>query len=253
MSSVYKNGGTVIWTKIDECNESEWENKEIYLINTYKQKFNLLNLDNGGKGVITEEKRSKSSIQRSSEGHYKKIVLLNKLGEVVDICESIKEACEKYQLSKTAIGNVLSGRSKTTKGYYILLYEIFSQADFNTKNYIQEINDSKSSVKLVYRFSLKGDLLDCYNSLSEASRQLNFDKDGISRAIKKKTIYKENYWSNNYIINITEFEKLFKYSYNGKLFKTQKEIAEYLELKECTINNAIRLSNPLKGHLIEIL
>lgn len=253
MASVYKNGGTVICTKIDECIESEWEDREIYLITTYKQKYKLLNIDEGGKGVITEEKRSKSSIQRSSEGHYKKIVLLNKLGEVVGICQSIKEACEKYHLSNTAIGNVLNGRSKTTKGYYVLLYDTFIQENFDAKTYIQEINNTKSSVKLVYRFTLEGNLMDCYESLTGTARQLSFDKDAISRAIKKKTIYKESYWSNNYTIDITEFEKLFKYSYNGKLFKTQKEIGDYLGLKECTVNNAIRKSNPLRGYLIEVL
>jgi hypothetical protein len=36
MASVYKNGGTIIYTKIDECDESEWEDREVYLIDTYK-------------------------------------------------------------------------------------------------------------------------------------------------------------------------------------------------------------------------
>lgn len=136
MSSVYKNGGTILYTKIDECIEEEWEDRETSLINEYKEKYNLLNIDKGGKGVVTSEKRSKSSMQRSIEGHYKKIVLFDKLGNVIDICESSIQAVEKYNLSKTAISNVLKGRSKTTGGYYIVYFDDYNSPNFDIQKFI---------------------------------------------------------------------------------------------------------------------
>ena len=249
MSSVYKKGGSILFTKIDECPETEWESKEINLIEEYGKKYKLLNLDKGGKGVITEEKRSKSSIQRSSEAHYKKIVLFNKLGELVEICESVKYACEKYNIPKTAIGNVLSGRSKTTKGYYVVDYNNYNTSDFDIKKYIQNQTDSTKKYKLIYQYDLNGNLLNCFNSQTEAKKS-GFDDGAVRRAIKNKTIYKNSYWTNTNTIKINEFEKEHKYLYNDIKFKTLREIADFVGLKECTISNALRENKPIKGFLI---
>lgn len=250
MSSVYKNGGVVKCIKIDECLEEEWENREIYLINKYKEKYNLLNLDKGGKGVITFEKRSKSSLQRSAESHYKKIVLFNKLGNIVDICDSSIHAAKKYNLSKTAISNVLKGRSNTTSGYYIVYYDDYISPNFNIQKFIQEKIDSNKINKLVYRYNLEGIFLECFNSQQEAHDKYGFDRGAIKRAIKNKTIYKSSYWTNTNTINITEFQNLYKYLYNGIQFKNMQDIANYVGLKECTVSNAFREKKPLKGHII---
>ena len=248
MASIYKKGGTILCTKIDECTEAEWENREIYLIDEYKKKYNLLNLDKGGKGVITSEKRSKSSLQRNAEGHYKKIVLFDKLGKNIHICNSVKEACETYNIPKTAVGNVLSGRSKTSKGYYIVTYEDYMSPEFNINKYIQNKTDSTKINKLVYRYDLNGNFLECFNSQQEIKRKYGFDDGAIRRAIKNKTIYKESYWTNTNTINIIDFEKEYKYLYNNIKFRTLHEIAEYVNLKDCTISNALRENRPIKGY-----
>ena len=62
MYSVYKNGRNIIYSKIDECEESQWEIREQELITKYSKQFSLLNLDKGGKGVITKEKRESDGI-----------------------------------------------------------------------------------------------------------------------------------------------------------------------------------------------
>lgn len=250
MSSVYKNGGTVLYTKIDECVEAEWEDRETYLISEYKKKYDLLNLDKGGKGVITSEKRSKSSLQRSVEGHYKKIVLFDKLGTIIDICESSIQAAEKYNLSKTAISNVLKGRSKTTGGYYIVYFDDYNASNFDIQKFIQEKTDSTKIKKLIYRYDLDGVFLECFNSQCEIHSKYGFDRGAIRRAIKNKTIYKNSYWTNTNTINIQEFQNMYKYSYNDNKFKNIQEIATYVGLKECTVSNAFREQKPLKGYLI---
>ena len=249
MSSVYKNGGKILHTKIDECTE-DWENKEFQLINEYKKKYNLLNLDKGGKGVITSEKRTKSSLQRSAEGHYKKIVLFDKLGKNIHICNSVKEACEIYKIPKTAVGNVLSGRSKTSKGYYIVTYENYTSSNFDIQKFIQEKTDLTKVNKLVYRYNLSGILLECFNSQQEIYNKYGFDDGCVRRAIKNKSIYKDSYWTNTNTINIIDFEKEYKYLYNNIKFKTLHEIAKHVGLKDCTISNALRKNRPVKGYII---
>lgn len=250
MSSIYKKGGTVLFTKIAECDEIEWEDKEIYLINEYQKKYNLLNLDKGGRGVITSDKRSKSSLKRSAEGHYKKIVLFDKLGQNIHICNSVKEACAKYNIPRTSVGNVLSGRSKTSKGYYIVTYEEYTSPNFDIQKFIQSKTNSTKNNKLVYRYNLNGILLECFNSQQEVHNKYGFDPGCLRNAIKNKTIYKKSYWSNTNNININDFEKEYKYLYNDVKFRTLHEIANYVGFKDCTISNALRNNKPIKGYFV---
>ena len=57
--------------------------------------FDLFNLDKGGKGVITKEKRSKSSIERSVEAHQIEIIALYKNGTFYKEFNSIMEAARE--------------------------------------------------------------------------------------------------------------------------------------------------------------
>lgn len=168
MYSVYKKGGNIISTKIAECGEDDWEKMEQDLISQYSLTHKLLNVDKGGAGVITKEKRNISGIQRSAEAHKKAIVLLDTKGILVDICDSVNTASKKYKLSRTSIGNVLSGRSKTCGGYYIILQDTYKSPDFNVKEFIDNINNSKRKQKTIYQFNLSGELINSFKSKRNA-------------------------------------------------------------------------------------
>ena len=73
----------VIIKQIDECDELQWEEKEKQLIKEYKLNYNLLNVDIGGRGVITLEQRNKSGLLRSLEAHEVKIVQLDLQGKYI--------------------------------------------------------------------------------------------------------------------------------------------------------------------------
>lgn len=154
MYSKYELGLDILITEIDSCLEIEWEQKEQQLIEKYSKLDDLMNIDKGGKGVITDEKRSIDSKERSSKAHYKKIVLFNKEEKLIEICESCKYAIEKYNLNRTSIGNVLSGRTNTVNNYYIVSFETYSNPNFNIKEHIQKLNDRNIVVKLIYKYSL---------------------------------------------------------------------------------------------------
>ena len=101
MYSHYEKGETIVVKQIDTCNENEWEEREKYWIKYYKDNgFDLLNISEGGKGVVTEEMRSKSSIERSIGAHCKAVVALNKDGSFYKEFESIKEASESDRKQK---------------------------------------------------------------------------------------------------------------------------------------------------------
>ena len=91
MFSHYEKGDDIIITKIDECDINCWEDKEKYWIKYYKDLgFDLMNVSEGGCGVITKEMREQTSIDRSSEKHKKSIIALHKDGTFYKEFDSIK-------------------------------------------------------------------------------------------------------------------------------------------------------------------
>lgn len=253
MSSVYKTGGKIIHTKIDECGEKEWEDREVYLIQKYKNLgYKLLNLDKGGKGVITAEKRTLSSLQRSAKAHEKSIVLFDKLGNLVEICPSLIYAHKKYGLNRTSIGNVLHSRSKTCGGYYIIDAKDYSET-FDIKQFINEKNKETIKQKTVYQFDLQGNLITYYKSLNDIAKQYHYGINALNKAIKNKTEFKESYWANTCAIEVSEYKNSYKYYHKGKYYKTQKEIGIDNNLASCTISNYIINNYPLNGETIQVL
>lgn len=252
MWSKYQNGIDIIVKEIDSCKEEDWEDTEKYWIAVYKEKSGgkLLNISEGGKGVIPRNSRTLSSIQRSAKAHEKAITLLDKNGNVIEHCPSVNYASEKYKIARTAVGNVLSGRSKTAKGFYIIETEKYNSPEFNIQEFFQKINDSTSRRKLIYRFDLNGNFLE-NGFKSDFHKKYNFDNNAILKAINNKKIYKNSYWSTNVTININEFESEYKYKYNDELYKNLKELSIKLGLKECTLSNARTHNKKINGYYIE--
>lgn len=83
--------------------------------------------------------------------------------------------------------------------------------------------------------------------------EYGFDQGATLRAIRNKSIYKNCYWSYNSTINISEFKSEFKYKFNNKLYRTQKELGTELNLAKCTIGAHINNNTPINGKFIEIL
>ncbi len=84
MWSKYEKGLDIVVKEIDSCDEKDWEEKEKYWISRYKEGGNLLNISDGGKGVIPKDSRTLSSIERSAKAHEKAITLLNKNGDIIE-------------------------------------------------------------------------------------------------------------------------------------------------------------------------
>lgn len=194
-----------------------------------------MNLDKGGKGIITKEKRSESSINRSIKGHEKPIIALNKDGSFYKEFESIKKATLELNLkSSSSINNVLKGRSKSASGY-IWIYK--KDYDSN-KNYIYS---PKSLGIKVYEFDIDGILLNEYPNKRFFDTLKGFSFNGVQNAIKNKTIYHDHYWSINKEIDINEYEKYFNYqeidSFGNiiELFRTQNEICDKYKISPSVV------------------
>lgn len=241
MYSKYKNGGSIIAKKIDECSEFEWEDKEKYWISYYKNLgYNLLNLDEGGKGVITKEKRSKSSIQRSIDGHKVPIIALNKDGSFYKEYDSILTATKEHNLkSMSSINNNLRGRSKSAGGY-IWIYK----KDYNPD--VEYLYKTKKLGEYLYEFDLNGNLLKVWDTSYDYYKKEGGSSHSITNAIENKTIYRDHYWSKTEKIDISKYENPFNYQVLDTStkeitkFRTQSEICKFTGAHPSTVSMYIK-------------
>lgn len=255
MYSIYKNGGKIGIKKIDECNEDLWEDREKYWINYYKTiGFNLMNLDSGGKGVITKEKRSLNSIERSIKGHEKAIIALNKDGSFFKEFESGVKASEELHISKTSIQNNLSKRSKSAGGY-IWVYK----KDYN-KNETYSYSPRKyENSKCVYCFDLKGNLIQKYESIGSIEKLSGYSRNGLLFAINNKKIYHNYYWNFDNIINIDEYEKYDRYEViyqnTSKKFRTLTDLSKDINISLSTLSTKLKGNTEIniKDYTIKII
>lgn len=218
-------GETILCKLIDTCPECEWEDKEIYWIKYYKDLgYELMNLDKGGRGVNLKEKRSKDSIQRSIDAHKIPIIALDKkTGAFVKKYNSITEATQELGLkSKSAIGNVLSGRSKSSAGYLWVYADEYDE----TKDYCYS---PKSRAMKVYEFDLDGTFIKEWPRKNIFDEIEGYSINGLQFALANKTIYHGHYFSTEQSINIDEYEYYYKYY---ELDNNDNVIEEYRTLEE---------------------
>lgn len=231
MYSKYQKGGEIFIKEIDSCGEEEWEDRERYWIDFYKKQGNkLLNLDPGGKGIITVEKRSRDSIERSIEGHEKPVVILHKDGTFYARADSATKAAKLIGAkSKTAVTNALNGWSQSCKGY-LLVYE----ENYDPNKVYEYLPKSLNRRIKVYEFTLDGKLIKIWDKLMDFTNLEGYSENGVRSAIKNKKEYHGSYWSYEDTIDISEYKSPFKYKIicNEKdyYFKNQSELSKFLHI-----------------------
>ena len=121
IKSLINNNLKPIIEKIEECNYSNWEEREKHWINFYD---NLTNTREGGKGVILN--RTKESIKKSSEAKMKKVVCIDSNRNVF-FYNSLKEASELTGVPRTSIEYSISKLEYCSYGFNFLLEKDYFQ------------------------------------------------------------------------------------------------------------------------------
>lgn len=218
---------------LDICEEVDWEWIEKYWIEQFKQwGFRLLNLREGGTGIITSEQRRKDGLQRSAEGHYIKIVRLDTSGNLIKIYNSIKEASIELDVVDSAIGNSISGRSALcANSYWVHLDK------YNSGNYIlrKPMEFGEHSRTKVYCYDLNFNLIKIFDSLSLVKEFIYKNKrsnsDGLMKAINNKTSWKNYFFSYISIINKEDYTIIEKFHLE-EYDENNKVIEKFTSLKE---------------------
>ena len=243
MYSHINDGYEINITKIDECDETKWEETEKYWISYYKEQgHDLLNISDGGCDVITKEMRKKNGIQRSIDAHKKAVYAIDpKTLEIVAEYDSIVSATKACGLkSKSAIGNVLNKDNKTaiSGGYYWVWKSEYDSGNYNIKikNEFAHI-----STPIVYRFDFQGRLIGEYNGHINATRALGLkSRRSMSEIINSKRIFHNSYWSYNKTIDVSEYENPYRYiEYN----EVGNEICKYIVAEEISKVYGYSLTN----------
>tara|TARA_R110000868_G_scaffold409459_2_gene694973 strand:+ start:1514 stop:2161 length:648 start_codon:yes stop_codon:yes gene_type:complete len=153
------------WEQIDTANnDNDLAEKEKQYIIEYKSNSDGYNSDVGG-------------------GFKKKVYQYNiSDGSLVGEYESLLNASNVVSASKQSISNACLGQNKTCKGFY-WSYTL-------TKPYIIKTDLRK---KKVVKLDNKGNLVEVFNSVSEASRQTGVSKTCISRCCRGEREFSKGY------------------------------------------------------------
>ena len=111
----------------------------------------------------------------------KPILQYNLQGNYIQTFKNAPEAAKQIGISESAIRSVCQGRSKSAGGY--------QWKDF-TLNFPLQIDSLESNLSLnkkrVNQYNLKGELINRFDSIHEASRYTNIQVTGISRVCHEK-------------------------------------------------------------------
>lgn len=142
-------------------------------------------------------------------------------GSFVKTWNSITEAAKFYGCSEANINRALTNSTNSAVGFIWI-----KNSD---KNLLQDKlyaynNRPEANKKVVYQYSLNGDFISKYNSLTEASKITGISRDAISKAIIKK------YTSGNFIW-LTEYDedtvKQIIEKRNNKHNSKKKEVLQF--------------------------
>lgn len=248
----YQLGEKILIEQIFECDESEWEYNETRLIQEYRDAgYDLLNIDKGGHGVITKEKREKSSIQRSIKAHEVPIYAIdpNTMKIWKEFQSSVKAAKYFNFSSHSSINNALNGRTKKSAGYY-WVYKHDWDSGINKINTEPNFQKFKNAI---YRFDFNGNLIKKYESGKEFERSSEVSNYKTAKnAIKTKKWYLDSFWSDKDHIDIIAYHNAYynfeEFDSNGKIinkYHTQGEVAKKIEACPSVVCIAIKENKKL--------
>lgn len=118
INTLLQKGFRPIIEQIDEVDDSIWEQTEQFYIQFYKdQGCKLTNISKGGAGVVTAAMRSKSSMERSIQGHKKPIYQIDSNLNIVNTWDSASDACRALGYKQANIGNAIC-YNRSAYGYF---------------------------------------------------------------------------------------------------------------------------------------
>jgi len=161
---------------LDETNNVEVEKMETYYIKKLIDEGNeLLNYDENGIG--TAKKINKETINTLRKKNIKKVIRYNLNGKKIDEFISLREAERITGINHGNISKCCTGKYKHSGGFIFK----FENDECNYK-----IINPNAIKKKVIEVDINGNLINEYNSITEASKKTDIDQSNISKICNGK-------------------------------------------------------------------
>jgi len=163
IKSLLKNNQKPVIEIIENCNKDNWQQKEIYWIKYYSNKYDLCNHTIGGDGG-------------KGFSQYKKfkVYQFNKQGKLLNIFNSTKEASIITNTPFEGIKKCLRGLYKTSNNYHWSKDKTFK---WKKRNH---------NAKKVLQYDLNNNFIKEFESISKASKILKIQRNSIKNCCQNK-------------------------------------------------------------------
>lgn len=150
---------------------------------------------------LSEAKQNQIYAQKQSSNTkngktYKKLLQYDYSGNFVQVFESIKEACDLYNIKRSCIVNCCMQKLETAGGY---IWRYYTE-NYNTKITLSKSqidNNYKSFIRFfskVFQYDINNNLIHVYDSFTKAEQSTNISRKKIAKACKGDNLLNNYYW-----------------------------------------------------------
>lgn len=284
---------------IDEGNDDNIDSLEIKWISYYRSlDIDLSNMTDGGDGYDwTGKKHSEETKQRLKLSHpfRREVVQFDLDNKIINFFDSLHECENNTGLSRSHITKCCKdGKNKTVGGYYFRFIDnyfpcIKSKIESDLNYIISEIEEFKKSRKIyltrseiiksrvkeasikrrkkIIHYSLDGEVLGEYSSMTEASNLTKCNLGLISKCCNKKSYYTVNNSTFRYDTDIFDYipynksiqinsRKICKYNLDGNLVEVYDSIKQVMRdnsiISDENITSCCRKMLKKNGEFIQV-
>ena len=172
---------------LEECQPDELDIKEIYWIATLDTYNYGYNMTLGGSGLAGYKAYNRNCIPKNFgmlSNNIDETVPIIKLDtdyEVLEYYVSVQDCARANNIASTNISKTASGKNNTCHGYIFMYF-----------------------LKSIDRISSSGEIINNYESISQAAKELNLDPSSISKVCKGKLKQTHGYKFRYAVVNNKE-------------------------------------------------
>lgn len=198
---------------LEECHPNELDDKEIYWIATLDTYNHGYNMTLGGSGLAGYKAYNRNCIPKNfgmlsnNVDETVPIIKLDTNYEVLEYYVSVQDCARANNIASTNISKTASGKNGTCHGYIFMYFnDIKDMTTDEIINYRRNQRSSykKSILKSVNLVSSSGEIINNYESIAQAAKELCLDASSISKVCKGKLKQTNGYKFRYAVVNNKE-------------------------------------------------